>query len=56
MNREGMKIVYMSLFDHLVLSPKAMLGALKKEGLNIEFPFKCFPNGDKGMVYFGKRR
>ncbi len=49
-----MKItISMSLFDHLVLSPKAMLGVLGKKGLDIKLPIKAFLDGDKGVIYEG---
>ena len=48
------KTVLMSLGDHMMLSPKEMLRALKREGLNIKLPFKAFLNGDKGVIYVGK--
>ena len=48
------KNISISLFDHLVLSPKEMLRVLEREGLNIKLPIKAFSNGDKGVIYIGK--
>lgn len=48
------KSVLMSIFDHLVLSPKEMLRVLEREGLDINLPFKAFLNGDKGVIYVGQ--
>jgi hypothetical protein len=45
--------ILLTLFDHIVLSPKEMFKLLKRKGMNIKLPIKAIPNGDSGVIYVG---